>query len=358
MNSYLFAPCVFIAGTDYRIIFITDKPGMAYVTVGDKKYCDAETGIMRWNTTRHAVTVPQDILDAAGSYTVHFLAMEDRAPYFAVHADDEAREYAFTPLDTTTGLRLYHIADTHGRLEEPVGCANAFPEHTLVFDGDIASHNSSPEDLYLLYKINERVTGGTKPIIFARGNHDTRGPMANLLPEMIPLENGNTYYTFTHGDVWGISLDCGEDKLDFHKEYGDSTAFEPYRARESEWLEAVLKKGEWKNFRYRIAICHIPFTMSFPAPFNIETDRYRRWTEILGEMGIQVLLSGHMHYYDVILPGGKDDVYGQRFPTVIGSSLKKEGGFTGCALEVADGYCTVRMTDMNGKISAEYKTKI
>ncbi len=357
MNSLLFTPCVFPCGSDYHVCFITDKPGMAYVTAGEEKFFDAAAGLMRWNSVHHRVIVPQSAMDTAGSYTVHFMAMEDRAPYFPQHGQDEAVSFSFHPIDTGNGLKLYHLADTHGRLEDPVACVKPFKDHTLIFDGDIASHNSAPEDLYLLYRINEQVTGGERPILFARGNHDTRGPMAYLLPELIPVRDGVPYFTFTSGDAWGIALDCGEDKLDDHEEYGGTTAFQPYRERETQWLEEVLEKGEWKDYRYRIAICHIPFTISFPSPFDIEKDKYARWTEILGEMGVQALISGHMHYYDVIKPGDPSDIYGQRFPTVIGSSLKKDGTFTGCALKIDDNGLCIQMTGPGGAVAAEYIIK-
>ncbi|MBO4367455.1 MAG: hypothetical protein J5859_01970, partial [Clostridia bacterium] len=116
-------------------------------------------------------------------------------------------------------------------------------------------------------------------------------------------------------------------------------------------------KGDWKDYRYRIAICHIPFTISFPSPFDIEKDKYARWTEILGEMGVQVLITGHMHYYDVIKPGDPSDIYGQRFPTVIGSSLKKDGTFTGCALKIDDNGLCIQMTGPGGAAAAEYIIK-
>lgn len=353
MKSLLFAPCVYIIGGEYQIVFATEKQGMAWVMVGGKKYADAETGLMKWKTVRHRVTVPMAELDAAGSYTVCFAGMEDRAPYYPKHDDVEEKTFAFRPMDTKDGVKLYHIADTHGNYDDPIACAKQFPEHTLVFDGDIADHNTTAEDLYLLFRINEQVTGGERPILFARGNHDTRGPAACILPELIPTREGKTFFTFRVGDLFGVSLDCGEDKPDGGVEYGGTVDFEPYRRAETEYLEQVVQSGEWRDAKYRVAICHIPFTRSFEAPFDIEQDVYARWVELLNEMEIDVLICGHMHRYDVIMPGDAEDIYGQRFPVVVGSSRTKEGKLTGAAIELDAGGVHVRMTGPDGSVEME-----
>lgn len=353
MENLLFAPCVYIAGGEYQIVFATKKNGMAWVTVGMEKYADSQTGLMRWNTPHHKIPVPMAELDAAGEYTLHFCAMDDRAPYYPVHGEEETKTFAFHPMNTSAGVKLYHIADTHGNYEDPIACAKQFPGHTLVFDGDIANHNSTAEDLYLLFRINEAVTGGERPILFARGNHDTRGPAACILPELIPLCGGEPYFTFRTGDLFGISMDCGEDKADSSVEYGGTVDFEAYRRKETRWLEQVAQQGEWKNAKYRMAICHIPFTRAHEAPFDIEKETYARWVALLNEMQINVLLCGHMHRYDVILPGSENDIYGQKFPVVVGSSLSQETGLTGAAVELDENGLHVRMTDAKGAVHME-----
>lgn len=350
MKSLCFAPCVYIAGSEYQIIFATDRPGMGWVSIGGKKYADSQTGLMRWNGVHHRVRVPMSELDRERSYTVHFAAMQDRLPYYPVHEPEETKTYAFTPMDTSGGVRLYHIADTHGNYADPIACARQFPEHTLVFDGDIADHNTTAEDLYLLFKINEQVTGGEKPILFARGNHDTRGPAACILPELIPLADGCTFFSFRTGDLFGLSLDCGEDKPDAGVEYGGTVDFEPYRRLETAFLEKTAADGEWKSAKYRVAVCHIPFTRSFGPPFDIEQDVYSRWTQLLNQMQIDALICGHMHRYDIILPGDGEDKYGQNFPTVVGSSVSKETGLTGAAIDLTETGLRVRMTGPDGSV--------
>ncbi len=350
MQNLKFAPCVYIAGEEYQIIFATDVQGMAWAQVGGKKYADSETGLMRWKTVHHRVTVPMTEMDAAGEYTILFAPMQERAPYYPVHGEIQQKTYRFWPMETKKGVKLYHIADTHGNFADPIACANCFPEHTLVFDGDIADHNSSAEDLYLLFKINEKVTGGERPILFARGNHDTRGQAAHILPELIPLQGGNPYFTFRTGELFGVALDCGEDKLDGSIEYGDTIDFAAYRREETKWLEGVVNSGAWKNAKYRIAICHIPFTRSLGDPiFCIEQDTYAKWTHLLNEMGVQMLLSGHMHVSEIIYPGDEEDRYGQKFTVVVGSARSNTGELSGAAVEMDENGLHVRMTGPDGK---------
>ena len=57
------------------------------------------------------------------------------------------------------------------------------------------------------------------------------------------LDQGNTYYTFRIGSVWGMFLDCGEDKLDSHEEYGGTVCFHRFRERETAFIKDVIARS-------------------------------------------------------------------------------------------------------------------
>jgi len=351
MNPYRFHPTVFCVGKEYQIIFLTEKPGMGWVEIGEKKYLDAQNGLMRWNDEMHRVSVPCEVLDAAGEYAVCWQEMEDRKPYYPVHGDTIRREYRFFPVKKDQPLRICYLADTHGRVNEPAACAAQREFDLLMMGGDIADHNSTKQDLWVLFKICSQAARGEKPVVFSRGNHDTRGRMAEYLPGMIGTDNGKTYFSFELPGVFGLVLDAGEDKRDSSREYGGTTCFEAFRRQETEWLQRVYEEGKWKSAEKKIALCHIPFTMKHPAPFDIEEELYEEWTQLLNKMGVEFLITGHMHQLFVLRPGDPALQTHPQFTTLVGSETPQE--FTGAHYTISQDALQAVFLRQDGEIRLE-----
>ena len=357
---FLYAPCVFLVGEDYQILFNTRVKGMGEVRVGRETYRDEALGLMRWADTIHRITVPQRALDEARRYTIRFAPLEERIPYFTTMPTWAERTFDFRPVNTEGDIRLYHLADVHSHLEEPCEAAAFWGEGAddlLVFNGDIADRNDSMENLLVLYRVNDRVTGGHRPILFVRGNHDTRGQLAHRIADYIGTQDGATYFTFRTGALWGVALDCGEDKLDGHIEYGGTVDFAAFRRRETAFLERIARERPFEapGIRHRIAVCHIPFTLRQPEPFDIENELYAHWTELLNGMGIELMLCGHLHRAGVVRPGDEHDRRGQRFPMAVAAALNREKHFTGCAVELKDRETVLRFTNSRREVLAEHR---
>ena len=348
MNFFRFHPTVFCVGDTYQIIFLTEKPGMAWVEIAGEKYFDSQNGLMRWTDEMHRVSVPCEELDRAGCYSICYQEMEDRKPYYPEHGDTARREYRFFPVKKGEDLKICYLADTHGRVNEPAACAAQREFDLLMMGGDIADHNSTKQDLWVLLKICAQAAKGEKPVVFSRGNHDTRGRMAEYLPGMIGTDNGNTYFTFELPGVFGLALDAGEDKRDFCREYGGTTCFEAFRRQETKWLEKVCAEGKWKDADVRIALCHIPFTMRQEAPFDIEHEIYARWTELLNEMGVEFLLAGHMHALHILRPGDGKLWTETQFTTLVGSETPQE--FTGAHYTISKDSLRAEFVRQDGEI--------
>lgn len=88
-------PCVFAVGNEYQIAFNTMEYGVAWVEVGDQTYRNSRNGLMRSETLIHKITLPMDVLNAAGKYCVCFRALPERRPYFPQLGKLQTREYAF-----------------------------------------------------------------------------------------------------------------------------------------------------------------------------------------------------------------------------------------------------------------------
>ncbi len=302
-------PSVFMVGRDYQIIFLTRSNGLGWVEIGGTSYTTEEGGILKYGTV-HSIRVPGDVLNVAGMYTVVFRSYAEKKAYFPEGTEVLRRTYTFYPF-SGGDFRIFQFADTHGQLEAPLktyqGCQ---PCDILVLNGDINDHCGELELLSGAFVLSAEAVHGTRPVIYSRGNHDTRGRFSQDLLDYIPTDfrNGRreTFYSFRQGELWGLVLDCGEDKLDSHPEYGDTVCFDAFRQRETRFLESILenRKQEFDapGVRHRIAVCHIPFVWNFEEPFDIEQQRYAYWVELLNRMGIELLLCGHMHRVYHIAP--------------------------------------------------------
>ena len=335
-------PTVCAVKNDYQILVPVNTSTVLWVRVGGNTYYDDSNGILRSDTDLHRVTVPASVLDAAGEYTVCWKEVIERKPYFPTMGEEQSVTFAFRPV-VGDPIRAYMIADAHGMFEEPVGAAKKFEEtygkiDLLILNGDILDHSGNAENFMLYYKIAEAITGGEVPVVISRGNHDLRGKCAEKLASYMPNENGNSFYSFRLGNLWGILLDCGEDKNDDHPEYGGTVVCHAFRERETEYLQKVIENAESEynaeGVEHRIVVSHVPFTQIDHDPFDIEQEIYGKWVRLLNEqVKPEVLLSGHIHKAYVTQPNGERDAYGMTFPTVVGSEVRtKDNYFAGCGI--------------------------
>ncbi len=352
-------PAVYAVGREYQIIIPVECETTMWVQVGDRTYYDASNGVLRSNSFVHKVTVPMEILDEAGAYTIYLCELLERKPYFTEAKEPEAKEFSFRPVKGM-GARAYHIADSHNRVKEPIEAARLYGDiDFLILNGDIPDHCGREENVLTLFKLVSELTGGNIPIVFARGNHDMRGKYAERFADYTPCQNGNSYYTFRLGSLWGLILDCGEDKPDGNPEYGPTICCHDFRMRQTEFIKQVIanaaKEYEAEDVEYRMVICHNPFTMRHPAPFNIEEDTYAEWCRLLREyVKPQVMLSGHMHKVMLLESGCGKDAYGQPCTVVVGNEryLDKENNriyFMGAGLRFTENGLEVTFTDNMGQ---------
>ncbi len=332
-EALLSAPTVFGVERDYQIFVPMTCEAVVWVKVGEETFYDDANGILRSGKRIHKVTLPMEALDGAGSYTLCYRQLIERKPYFPTSYEPVELEFSFRPLPRSGPLSIYHISDAHN-LEEPVLSAMARFEREpdlLVLNGDIPNHSGRLEYFDTVYRLAAAITGGHIPVVFARGNHDTRGIFGEVFGEYTPTTGeGRTYYTFRLGPVWGLVLDCGEDKPDDHAEYGHTVAFHAFREAETRWLQRVAKEREYaaEGVEYRLLICHVPFTHILEAPFDIEQELYGKWAAILREdIRPHLALHGHLHKTTVWMPGGEHDHLGQACPVIIGGKpiRPKEG---------------------------------
>ncbi len=355
------APAIFAVDKNYQIMLACKKPCLFFVKVADKCYYDESNGIMRSGNDIHRAEIPMEALDKAGEYTVCIRPVIKRKPYFTKTAPLIERTYKFYPVPEND-VRAYHISDAHNLIKEPVKAAEAFGNiDFLILNGDVIDHSGDPSKFINIYKICSVLLKGEKPCVFSRGNHDLRGNFAEKFADYTPNYLGNTYYSFRLGSIWGILLDCGEDKPDNHPEYGFTVACHGFRERQTEFIKRIIENkadeyGE-AGVRYRLVISHNPFTHQHEPPFDIEQDIFSEWTTLLREsIRPDAMICGHLHTLEVHYPDeSRWNSNGSVCPVVIGGNLEKNisSYFAGCGYIFSDNKIKVVFTDSNAKILKE-----
>lgn len=351
MNNLRFAPCVGVVNDCYEIIAVMSCEGRCHITVGREQYYEDSTGICRIHTPVHKIRIPQKALDREKEYTVHFAPCADKKRYFTVLGEEECEIFSFRPIEKTENINIYYIADIHSCYDEAEKCCSFFGDDLdlLIVNGDYGESDDRAA-IEALSSFIARVTGGHIPVLVGRGNHDTRGSYSELVPEYIPTDNGKTYYRFSVGNIEGVVLDSGEDKVDTHPEYGTVNYFSLYRADEAKALSAL---GALDLSRYRFAVCHIPFNFRMENDiFNIDEEIYTDWTKNLERIGIELMLCGHTHEYALLPPGDENCRIPHEYPVVIGSDKKEKLG--GTALTLKKDIFVFRFTDAEHNIKKEF----
>ncbi len=361
-------PTVFAVGNNYNIFVPFSGEVIMWVKVKDKTYYDDCNGILRSNTNMHKVELPMSVLDEAGEYTVVYKKIIDRQPYFPTSEPERSITVPFRPVPNDGNINLYHISDAHNLVKEPIAAGRFFGEDIdlLVLNGDIPNHSGDVENFNAICEIASGVTSGQCPAVFARGNHDTRGIHAEDMPNYIPTMNGMTYYTFRVGCVWGLLLDCGEDKRDTNAEYGGTICFHNFRLRETEFIKQVIanadKEYAAEGVKHKLVISHIAFTHIDKPPFDIEQELYAEWSALMRDyIKPDLLLYGHYHVTRICPVGSDFDDQGQPCTAIIGSKpffadKEKEtpDAFVGCAITLMEnGKKRVVFNADNGTVEAD-----
>ena len=202
-----------------------------------------------------------------------------------------------------------------------------------TFNGDMSSSVESREQLFADY-IDTAVEcfASETPILFNRGNHETRGVHADLLPEYFPKGEGTFYALRRYGDVCLLTLDCGEDKPDSDIEYAGLADYDAYRLEQREWLAEALRSEAFRTAATRIVLLHVPPTNG-------------TWH---GNLHIKELV-GHEHRYSFHEAGEGD----ARFPILVNDNKS-------CVCcEVVQGKISLQITGAGGEVlhTHEIETK-
>lgn len=329
--------------------------------VGGKRYTDNFCGVVRTASRVHRVELKAELLNQAGKYTVEFKYIPERTPYHPQTVSTEQAEYSFRPIPQDGDVNCYLLSDTHGNVAEPTLAGGYFGDKLdlLILGGDMGHNVTEEEGALTILELSSNLAKGEIPVIFMRGNHDTRGAFAEFLPEYVGTDHGLTYFSIRLGRLWFVMLDTGEDNS--NGGYGDIADYEGMWEDQIRMLEEQIenahKEYQAEGVAVRIALCHVPFTR-YTKPCG---EIFLRWTELLNQMKIHLLISGHTHSARFTLPeNSPPKELMPTFPCVECTAINRSdlSTFKGTALSIGRDCITVRFTDVEHRVVREYTIDI
>ena len=196
--------------------------------------------------------------------------------------------------------------------------------------GDPSSANGAHEVFRTWNAYLRLLDGGNKPILFVRGNHETRGDFSSRMAHLFDLPNldaalkpGEQQWQFTlrAGPASILAMDTGEDD-DFttpEDSYKRPKFWQAYRQREAQWLKELIPTKPGGDAAWRVFVSHIP--LYNPAGWICPSCR-QYWVPFLLDARIDLMLAGHDHAWRHLPKGANDSPW----PVLIGGGPSLDEG--------------------------------
>ncbi len=312
-------PCVMDTGSGYSVVFPTNRKGTAYIEYeyGGKTYKTYAQNNGRIISDRclHSINVPYEHLDGNSYKVGGTRVIEDYSYGSRLGKTAEKGPYTLnTPVSDTQKYLV--VSDWHSYLKDAYSAISYIGDYdAVILLGDpSAGMDFEEEAVKYIADFGGRLTGGTIPAIYVRGNHDTRGEFASKLPSYLGYDR--LYYQVSRGPYSFLVLDSGEDKEDSHAEYGGLSDYLTNRSKMIDRLESAGKSGS-----KTIALSHA-WQVSEP-----EKDLSIRAWDCFDKYGVSFVLSGHMHECRFI--DGSDDAEKEYLEKYPGITAYLDGGHHG-----------------------------
>lgn len=286
-NSYKFLadPMVIDNGEIYSVVFATNDTGTGFVeyTYQGKSYIEYDEAAGRLkNSMIHTVQIPKEHLDG-NTYRVGSTRIIEERSYGGRSGKYLlSKNYTFTAPQGETQTYLT-VSDWHMHLQKAYNAVQHAGDYNgVILLGDAVPGLETEKDIAkYIVSFGGKVSHGVMPVLYVRGNHETRGPFAAALPAYLGMES--FFYTADYGNYRFLLLDSGEDKEDSHPEYGGMVNYGEYRADMVAWLEG-LEKTEQKTI-----------TLVHDSKICVEENLRERAKTRLQELNATEIVSGHYH---------------------------------------------------------------
>jgi hypothetical protein len=285
----------------------------------------------------------------------------------------DSPSYAFTTLPLAgEPVKFAVFNDVHNHLKT----LDALMQHVKPDDydfslllGDMWTDPSKRDGADNVFRTLEgyiqKMNASEKPMVYVRGNHETRNNFArNLgylfdLPNLDPTrEQADQQWNFNlrTGPVWIVALDTGEDdRFDTpDTNYRKPKMWQQVRKREAGWLKEITSGKEFAGAPWRIIASHIPL---YNNNRWISQSSRQEWDRLLRSSAIDLELAAHDHGWKY-LPKDKTYSYNDKDDAGVVTSVTETppwpvliGGGPGID-EASVGLITVDATTLSARLIA------
>lgn len=302
-------PIVFDNGSGYSVVFSTNDRGTAYIeyTYDGENYkvFDATGGKIHTDKRIHSMKVPYEHLKN-NSYRIGSARVIESYSYGSrLGKELVSADYTFTVNESETQEYLV-LSDWHTWVDRAYDAVSYLGNYdAVILLGDASPGVDFEEQVITnIVQFAGELTKGAMPVLYVRGNHETRGNYASEIPGALGLNE--FYFTSDCGPYSFVILDSGEDKDDSHPEYGGTTDYNTYRADMIRWLSGVEMQNE------KIIVLSHSWKISAVEPELSEAG----WNE-LERLGARMMLSGHIHQCRMIGSTDSEKEFLSAYPEIL-----------------------------------------
>ena len=301
-GPYLMNP----APNKISILFQTQQRALSWIEVREensensKRYQSSKHGLKEAFNLYNTILLDSLKSDISYQYRVCSQRFETFEPYKKIKDEIQYTNwYTFMTLPRQEKeIKFCVLNDIHDNTElmEKLLNHTKYKEYNfIVMNGDISNLIEKEEQPYIVLDKATELFARQIPILYVRGNHETRGKYARVLHHYVDCSSGNYYYFLRTGDCAIIVLDSGDEGADDTPAYAGTTAFDAYRKEQTQWLETIVKKKDFLEAKHRIVFAHIP-PIGANSCCQAVLQTQREWIPILNLAGIDLLVCGHNHH--------------------------------------------------------------
>ena len=322
--------------------------GTNFYAMERPRFYDTGIGIKR-NTRLHAVRLTGLQPGTTYRYRVYSQEVKERNAYSSMLGHFAATDVfgreplRFTTLDASKPETSFVVInDLHERdslFKSYVKYSDLDQRDMVIFNGDMMN-SFRADSVYFkgFMDTASKLFASEKPLYYVRGNHETRGPIAEYFHDYTCPRQPHLYFTWQQGPVFFIALDTGEDKPDDDIEYYGFNQYDAYRSEEARWLQEVVNSDAYKKAKYHVVIGHIPPAMDKSA-WHGDIEVRQKFIPILNNARVDLMICAHTHRFSY-----HPHAEGINFPLVINSNNSVLYG------ETNNGRLTVKISDLKGKV--------
>lgn len=172
-----------------------------------------------------------------------------------------------------------------------IEAANRLHPAFVIVCGDLVNQYVNQAEI-AEYKRIAALLDPSIPLYNVAGNHDVGTPQ----PTLKGLENyrknfGKDYYTFRHGNLYGIVLNSSL--------FFDPALVSAEAEKQNKWLRTTLEEAKKLKNVNIVIFQHIPWFIDQPNEkdqyFNIPAEQRTIFLDLFHKYGVKYILAGHLH---------------------------------------------------------------